>query len=126
MREVNRYKNSPTLDNILEYSLIIKVLKMISKILKKFFSFILFLLLYQLSLAGQAISPPTSELQRKFIRLELQAIKLSEQIADTAGTEPIQLIDRNESLSPIEVETAQQSYDSLPGPYNSIGFRRKN
>ena len=66
---------------------------------------------------AQESIPPVSELQRRFIQLEQRALKLSEQIADTTGTEPIQLIDRNESLSPIEVETsAQQSYDSLPGP----------
>ena len=35
-----------------------------------------------------------------------------------SGTEPIQLIDRNESLNPVLYETpAQLSYDQLPGPY---------
>ncbi len=66
---------------------------------------------------AQESGTPVSELQRRFIQLEQRALKLSEQIADTTGTEPIQLIDRNESLDPIEIESsAQQSYDSLAGP----------
>ena len=92
---------------------------MISKILQTFFSLIVFLSVFCINchLSGQVSSPPISELQRKFIRLEQRAIKLSEQIADATGTEPIQLIDRNESLNPVEIESsAQQSYDSLPGP----------
>jgi opacity protein-like surface antigen len=66
---------------------------------------------------AQENAPPVSELQRRFMQLEQRALKLSEKIADTTGTEPIQLIDRNESLGPVEIESsAQQSYDSLPGP----------
>jgi len=62
-------------------------------------------------------TPPVSELQRRFMQLEQRALKLSEQIADTTGTEPIQLIDRNISLAPVDLESdAQESYNSLPGP----------
>ena len=60
---------------------------------------------------------PISELQTKFIRMEQRALELSERLSEMSGTEPIQLIDRNESLEPIEWESEiQQSYDQLPGP----------
>jgi len=60
---------------------------------------------------------PVSELQRRFLELEQRAIRLSEQIAESSGTEPIQLIDRNESLAPVDLQSdAQESYNSLPGP----------
>jgi opacity protein-like surface antigen len=73
-------------------------------------------LMCNFSYAQESI-PPVSELQRRFIQLEQRALKLSEQIADTTGTEPIQLFDRNETLGPVEIDSsAQQSYDSLPGP----------
>ena len=79
-------------------------------------------------------TPPVSELQRRFMQLEQRALKLSEQIADTTGTEPIQLIDRNISLAPVDLESdAQESYNSLPGPeiepfhclYQKILLRRQ-
>ena len=58
-----------------------------------------------------------SELQRKFLRMEQRALELSQRLSEMSGTEPIQLIERNESLEPIELETdAQLSYDELPGP----------
>ena len=44
-------------------------------------------------------------------------MELSQRLSEMSGTEPIQLIERNESLAPIELETdAQLSYDELPGP----------
>jgi opacity protein-like surface antigen len=60
---------------------------------------------------------PVSELQRKFLQMEQRALELSKRLSEISGTEPIELIDRNESLEPVELETeAQQSYDELPGP----------
>ena len=60
---------------------------------------------------------PVSELQRRFLQMEQRALELSQRLSEMSGTEPIQLIDRNESLDPVELETdAQQSYDELPGP----------
>jgi opacity protein-like surface antigen len=49
--------------------------------------------------------------------MEERAIELSQRLSEMSGTEPIQLIDRNESLDPVQLESdAQQSYDQLPGP----------
>jgi opacity protein-like surface antigen len=70
------------------------------------------------SLTAQSASDaPVSELQRKFLRMEQRALELSQRLSEMSGTEPIQLIERNESLEAIELETdAQLSYDELPGP----------
>ena len=60
---------------------------------------------------------PVSELQRRFLQMEQRALDLSRRLSEISGTEPIELIDRNESLAPVQLETdAQQSYDQLPGP----------
>ena len=60
---------------------------------------------------------PVSELQRRFLQMEQRALDLSKRLSEMSGTEPIELIDRNESLAPVQLETdAQQSYDQLPGP----------
>ena len=60
---------------------------------------------------------PVSELQRRFLQMEQRALDLSRRLSEMSGTEPIELIDRNESLAPVQLETdAQQSYDQLPGP----------
>jgi len=75
-------------------------------------------LLLALPLWSQSESgAPVSELQRRFIQMEQRALELSQRLSEMSGTEPIELIDRNESLEPVELETeAQQSYDELPGP----------
>lgn len=80
--------------------------------------FLLCLILGIASLTAQSASDaPVSELQRKFLRMEQRALELSQRLSEMSGTEPIQLIERNESLAPIELETdAQLSYDELPGP----------
>lgn len=80
--------------------------------------FLIFLILGMASLTAQsAIDAPVSELQRKFLRMEQRALELSQRLSEMSGTEPIQLIERNESLEPVELETdAQLSYDELPGP----------
>lgn len=60
---------------------------------------------------------PVSELQRRFLQMEQRALDLSKRLSEMSGTEPIELIDRNESLAPVQLETdAQKSYDQLPGP----------
>jgi len=60
---------------------------------------------------------PVSELQRKFLRMEQRALELSHRLSEMSGDDPIQLIDYNESLEPVELETdAQKSYNDLPGP----------
>lgn len=69
------------------------------------------------ALYAQSSDAPISELQRRFLELEHRALKLSAEIAETTGTEPIQLIERNESLDPVDIQSpAQNAYDSLPGP----------
>jgi len=80
--------------------------------------FWLSLILSLVSLDAQStIDAPVSELQRKFLRMEQRALDLSKRLSEMSGTEPIQLIERNESLDPVELETdAQLSYDELPGP----------
>ena len=80
-----------------------------------------------LSLACQMVLPalaqnesgePVSELKRRMYNMEQRALKLSQKLSAMSGTEPIQLIDRNQSLDPVLYESpAQLSYDQLPGPY---------
>ena len=58
-----------------------------------------------------------SERQLRFRAMEQRALELSQRLSKMSGAEPIQLIDRNESLAPVPLESpAQESYDSLPGP----------
>jgi opacity protein-like surface antigen len=80
--------------------------------------FLFCLILGIVSLDAQSMrDAPVSELQRKFLRMEQRALDLSKRLSEMSGTEPIQLIERNESLEPVELETdAQLSYDELPGP----------
>jgi hypothetical protein len=63
---------------------------------------------------------PVSELSERQIRfqaMEQRALELSQRLSKMSGTEPIQLIDRNESITPVPLGSpAQESYDSLPGP----------
>ena len=69
------------------------------------------------SLTAQSTSDaPVSELQRKFHGWSKGPWSF-QRLSEMSGTEPIQLIERNESLEPVELETdAQLSYDELPGP----------
>jgi len=73
-------------------------------------------LLLSCSLFSNEPEAPVSELQRRFLELEQRTIRLSDEIAVATGTEPIKLIDRNESLVPVIESKAQLSYDSLSGP----------
>ena len=93
--------------------------------MKHFLSFLFFvtawMLAGKLSLAQSDFSKaPVSELSERQIRfraMEQRALELSQRLSKMSGTEPIQLIDRNESMEPVALEsTAQESYDSLPGP----------
>lgn len=63
---------------------------------------------------------PVSELSQRQLRfraMEQRALELSQRLSKMSGTEPIVLIDRNESMEPVPVQSdAQQSYDTLPGP----------
>ena len=70
------------------------------------------------SLAAKTTSDaPVSELQRRYLLMEQRALELSQRLSEMSGTEPIQLIDRNQSLDPVQLESdVQQSYDQLPGP----------
>lgn len=80
--------------------------------------FLFCLILGIVSLDAQSTrDAPVSELQRKFLRMEQRALDLSKRLSEMSGTAPIQLIERNASLEPVELETdAQLSYDELPGP----------
>ena len=93
--------------------------------MKHFLSFLFFvtawMLAGKLSLAQSDFSKaPVSELSERQIRfraMEQRALELSQRLSKMSGTEPIQLIDRNESMEPVALESpAQESYDSLPGP----------
>ena len=93
--------------------------------MKHFLSVLFFVTAWMLagkvSLAQSDFSKaPVSELSERQIRfraMEQRALELSQRLSKMSGTEPIQLIDRNESMEPVALEsTAQESYDSLPGP----------
>jgi len=93
--------------------------------MKHFLSVLFFVTFWMLpgmvSLAQSDFSKaPVSELSERQIRfraMEQRALELSQRLSKMSGTEPIQLIDRNESMAPVPLESpAQESYDSLPGP----------
>ena len=93
--------------------------------MKHFLSVLFFVTAWMLagkvSLAQSDFSKaPVSELSERQIRfraMEQRALELSQRLSKMSGTEPIQLIDRNESMEPVALESpAQESYDSLPGP----------
>ena len=72
-------------------------------------------------LFGQATyldEPIISEREFRFREVEQRALDLSKRLGEITGTEPIQLIDRNRSLSPVRYESsAQRAFDVLPGPF---------
>lgn len=93
--------------------------------MKHFLSVLFFVTVWMLvgkvSLAQSDFSKaPVSELSERQIRfraMEQRALELSQRLSKMSGTEPIQLIDRNESMAQVPLESpAQESYDSLPGP----------
>lgn len=71
-------------------------------------------------LFGQATylkEPIISEREFRFREAEQRALDLSKRLSEITGTDPIELIDRNRSLSPVRYESsAQRAFDVLPGP----------
>jgi len=65
--------------------------------------------------------PVISEREFRFREVEQRALDLSKRLSEMTGTEPIELIDRNRSLSPVRYESsAQRAFDVLPGPLEEI------
>ena len=61
--------------------------------------------------------PVISEREFRFREVEQRALDLSKRLSELTGTEPIELIDRNRSLTPVRYESsAQRAFDVLPGP----------
>ena len=59
----------------------------------------------------------SSERDYRYRMMQQRMLELSEKMGKVSGTEPIQLIDRNQSLLPERPKTqVQKSYDALPGP----------
>ena len=62
-----------------------------------------------------------SEREFRFREVEQRALDLSKRLSEISGTEPVQLIDREQSLSPVRYESsAQRAFDVLPGPLEEI------
>jgi hypothetical protein len=65
--------------------------------------------------------PVISEREFRFREVEQRALDLSQRLSELTGTEPIELIDRNRSLSPVRYDSsAQRAFDVLPGPLEEI------
>jgi hypothetical protein len=65
--------------------------------------------------------PVISEREFRFREVEQRALDLSKRLSEISGTEPVQLIDREQSLSPVRYESsAQRAFDVLPGPLEEI------
>ena len=65
--------------------------------------------------------PVISEREFRFREVEQRALDLSKRLSELTGTEPIELIDRNRSLSPVRYDSsAQRAFDVLPGPLEEI------
>jgi opacity protein-like surface antigen len=82
-----------------------------------------YLLILSLPLLGQTAlqEPVISEREFRFREVEQRALDLSKRLSEISGTEPVQLIDREQSLSPVRYESsAQRAFDVLPGPLEEI------
>jgi hypothetical protein len=82
-----------------------------------------FLLILSLPLWGQTAlqEPVISEREFRFREVEQRALDLSKRLSEISGTDPVQLIDREQSLSPVRYESsAQRAFDVLPGPLEEI------
>jgi hypothetical protein len=65
--------------------------------------------------------PVISEREFRFREVEQRALDLSKRLSEISGTDPVQLIDRDKSLSPVRYESsAQRAFDVLPGPLEEI------
>ena len=78
-----------------------------------------YLLILSLPLWGQTAlqEPVISEREFRFREVEQRALDLSKRLSEISGTEPVQLIDREQPLVPVRYESsAQRAFDVLPGP----------
>jgi len=76
-----------------------------------------------MALSGQGTfeEPVISEREFRFREVEQRALDLSRRLSEITGTEPVQLIDRNQSFDPVRYEnSAQRSFDALPGPLQDL------
>ena len=76
-----------------------------------------------IALSGQGTfdEPVISEREFRFREVEQRALDLSRRLSEITGTEPVQLIDRNQSFDPVRYEnSAQRSFDALPGPLQDL------
>jgi hypothetical protein len=65
--------------------------------------------------------PVISEREFRFREVEQRALDLSKRLSEISGTEPVQLIDREQPLVPVRYESsAQRAFDVLPGPLEEI------
>lgn len=71
---------------------------------------------------GLAVGQPasqglSSERDYRYRMIQQRMLELSDKMGRISGTQPIQLIDRNQSLAlPLPKSPAQKSYEQLPGP----------
>jgi len=75
------------------------------------------------SLHGQQsfAEPVISEREYRFRDVEQRALDLSRRLSEITGTEPVQLIDRNQSFDAVRYQnSAQRSFDALPGPLQDL------
>ncbi len=75
------------------------------------------------SLLGQQsfAEPVISEREYRFRDVEQRALDLSRRLSEITGTEPVQLIDRNQSFDAVRYQnSAQRSFDALPGPLQEL------
>lgn len=86
--------------------------------LLRFFGILLVLGFFWVRLYGQVDSRDlSSERDYRYRLMQQRMLELSQRMGKVSGTEPIELIDRNESLTPPRPKTAaQKSYEALPGP----------
>jgi len=76
-----------------------------------------------MALSGQGTfeEPVISEREFRFREVEQRALDLSRRLSEITGTEPVQLIDRNQSFDPVRYQnSAQRSFDALPGPLQDL------
>ena len=86
--------------------------------LSRFSALLSFVILAVPLLAQSSLQEPViSEREFRFREVEQRALDLSKRLSELTGTEPIELIDRNRSLTPVRYESsAQRAFDVLPGP----------
>ena len=64
---------------------------------------------------------PLSDREYRYQKMEERALNLSRRLSAISGSDPIELIDRNQSFDPVYSESAAQyTFDSLPGPVDKV------